>query len=86
MHLHDVNKDNLDHRILGTGKVNLLSLFSEIKKLKILMIPNRKNYSALFRKFRKDIIYMNDLREKLKYKKDGEYPKDRTLSVPHHHN
>ena len=34
MHLHDV-KDNLDHRILGTGKVNLESLFFEIKKLKI---------------------------------------------------
>ena len=33
------------------------------------MIPDRRNYSALFRKFREDIVYMNDLREKLKYKK-----------------
>lgn len=35
MHLHDVTKDNLDHRILGTGKVNILSLFFNIKRLKI---------------------------------------------------
>lgn len=34
IHLHDVSQ-NLDHRILGTGKVNLPILFSEIKKLKI---------------------------------------------------
>lgn len=35
IHLHDVNNDNLDHRVLGTGKVDLESLFFEVKKLKI---------------------------------------------------
>lgn len=34
MHLHDVNKDNLDHRILGEGKIDLPALFLNIKKLK----------------------------------------------------
>jgi uncharacterized LabA/DUF88 family protein len=40
------------------------------KKLKKLIIPNRDKYSSLLRKFiPKDVVFMNNLRGKLEYKK-----------------
>jgi uncharacterized LabA/DUF88 family protein len=38
-------------------------------KLLKLMIPNRNRYSSLLRGFSDDIVFMNDLRGKLEYKK-----------------
>jgi len=67
-----IELNNFDKAIIITGDGDFCCLVKhliEIKKLRILMIPDRKNYSALYRKFRKDIVYMNDLREKLRYKK-----------------
>jgi len=39
-------------------------------KLLKLMIPDRRRYSSLLRKFRKNIVFMNNLRKKLEYKKE----------------
>ena len=67
-----IELNNFNKAIIITGDGDfccLVKYLIEIKKLKILMIPDRINYSALFREFRKDIIYMNELREKLRYKK-----------------
>ena len=36
-----------------------------------LIIPNRNKYSSLLRKFGADIVYMNDLKHRLQYKKEG---------------
>lgn len=36
IHLDDVDTENYDHRILGTGVLNLARLFAEIKKLPIM--------------------------------------------------
>jgi len=38
-------------------------------KLLYLMIPNRYKYSSLLKKFAEKIVFMNDLKEKLEYKK-----------------
>jgi len=67
-----IELNNFNKAIIITGDGDFCCLVKhliEIKKLRILMIPDRKNYSALFREFRKDIIYMNELRGKLRYKK-----------------
>jgi len=32
------------------------------------MIPNRHRYSSLFRKFNREIVFMNNLRDKLEYR------------------
>src|SRR3989339_864902 len=34
-----------------------------------LVIPNRRKYSSLYRKFMSDIVFMNDLKPKLAYSK-----------------
>jgi len=43
-------------------------LIRKVKLLK-LMIPNGEKYSSLCRKFMPDIVFMNNLRRKLEYKK-----------------
>jgi hypothetical protein len=40
----------------------------EPKQLGRLLIPNRNKYSFLLRKFRRDMAFVDDLREKLEYK------------------
>jgi hypothetical protein len=40
-------------------------------KLERLIVPNRHSFSSLLRRFAFDIIFMNDLRNKLGYKKKG---------------
>lgn len=67
-----IELNNFNKAIIITGDGDfccLVKYLTGIKKLRILMVPDRRNYSALFREFRKDIIYMNELREKLRYKK-----------------
>ena len=67
-----IELNNFNKAIIITGDGDfccLVKYLTEIKKLRILMIPDRRNYSALFREFREDIVYMNELRKKLRYKK-----------------
>jgi uncharacterized LabA/DUF88 family protein len=45
----------------------LVDYLAKNQKLLKLMIPDRKRYSSLFRKLMKSIVFMNNLREKLKH-------------------
>ncbi len=47
----------------------LVDYLSKKKKLLKLMIPNQNKYSSLLRKFMADIVFMNNLKKKLEYKK-----------------
>jgi uncharacterized LabA/DUF88 family protein len=48
----------------------LIEYLCKQEKLLKLIIPDRKKYSSLLRKFMKYISFMNNLKEKLEYKKD----------------
>lgn len=43
------------------------------KKLLALIVPNRKGFSALFRKFMEYVVFIDQLKEKIK---EGHYPSD----------
>ncbi len=60
-----------DKAVIVTGDGDFHCLIEYLKKqdkLKRIIIPNRKKFSSLLRKFAKDITFMNDLRKKLEYK------------------
>ncbi|MBA7473807.1 hypothetical protein ES707_09152 [subsurface metagenome] len=64
--------ENFDKAIIITcdGDYScLVRYLTTKKKLLNLMIPDRRRYSALLRQFRKYIVYMNELKVKLEYKK-----------------
>jgi len=72
-----------DRAVLVTGDGDFYCLAEHLhmmSKLKVLLIPNRKSFSALlrFRMFRPYLRYMNDLETKLGYKKKRPH-KDETL-------
>ena len=48
----------------------LVEYLNDQGKLFKLIIPNRNQYSSLLRKFMPYIVFMNNLKEKLKYKKE----------------
>jgi len=55
--------------VSGDGDFHcLLEYLEEKEKLLKLIIPNRLKYSSLLRKFMLKIAFMNNLKEKLKYK------------------
>jgi len=63
---------NYDKAVIVTGDGDFYCLIDYLKKqnkLERLVIPNRYKYSSLLRKFAKDMVFMNDLRRKLEYKK-----------------
>ena len=65
---------NYDKAVIITGDGDfycLIDYLSKQNKLLKLMIPNQKHYSSLFRKFRAEVDFMNNLRNKLEYKKRG---------------
>jgi len=49
----------------------LVDFLRKKQKLLKLMIPNRKKFSSLFRKLMKNIIFISDLKKKLKYMKQN---------------
>jgi uncharacterized LabA/DUF88 family protein len=64
---------NFDKAVIVTGDGDFHCLINYlIKKDKLLklMIPDRKNYSALLRKVRGHIMFMDNLKNKVEYKKD----------------
>ncbi|MFH1193618.1 MAG: NYN domain-containing protein [bacterium] len=66
---------NYDKAIIvsGDGDFHCLIEYLEVrKKLGYIIIPNNKKYSALLRKFRRYFVYLNNLKEKLEYKKERE--------------
>lgn len=74
---------NYDKAIIVTGDGDfycLVKYLIEKKKLEVLVIPNKFKFSALlrFKIVRPYLRFMNDLQEKLEYKKKRPY-KDETL-------
>lgn len=65
--------------VSGDGDFHCLIEYLERKnKLFKVIIPNRKKYSALLRKFRRHFIYLNDAKQRLEKRqnKKREYPSD----------
>jgi len=63
---------NYKKALIITGDGDFYCLVDYLKsknKLLKLMVPNRFHYSSLFRKLSGDIVFMNNLRKKLEYKK-----------------
>ncbi|MBI2251664.1 MAG: NYN domain-containing protein [Armatimonadetes bacterium] len=63
---------NYDKALIVTGDGDFYCLVDYlIKQDKILklMIPNRHKFSSLFRKFSSHMVFMNNLKHKLEYKK-----------------
>jgi uncharacterized LabA/DUF88 family protein len=63
---------NYDKALIVTGDGDfgcLIEHLKRVKKLLNLMLPDRNQYSSLLRKFSPDIIFMNNLRGKLEYRK-----------------
>ncbi len=74
---------NYERAVIATGDGDFYCLaqyLHEQGKLEALLIPNRRKYSALLKWdiFRPYSRYMNDLEQKLAYKKKGPH-KDETL-------
>ncbi len=67
-----VEYDNYDKALIVTGDGDLYCLVDYLiknGKLLKLMIPDRNNFSSLFRKMVPYMAFMNDLRGKLEYDK-----------------
>jgi uncharacterized LabA/DUF88 family protein len=67
-----VEYPNYDKALIVSGDGDFYCLVYYLKgkdKLLKLMIPNRNRYSSLLRKFSKEMVFMNDLRGKLEYKR-----------------
>jgi uncharacterized LabA/DUF88 family protein len=63
---------NYDKAVIATGDGDFYCLIDHLRKddkLERLIIPNRYKYSSLLRGFASDMIFMNDLKDKLRYKK-----------------
>ena len=63
---------NYDKALIVSGDGDFYCLVDYLKrkdKLLKLMIPNRTRYSSLLRKFSQYIVFMNDLKGKLEYKR-----------------
>ncbi len=71
--LHSViEMQNYDKAIIVSGDGDyhcLVDYLIKQDKLLHLMIPNKYKYSSLLKKFAKKIVFMNNLKEKLEYKK-----------------
>jgi len=73
-----IELQNYDKAVVITGDGDfycLVKYLIEQERIKALIIPNRLKYSALlkFKLFRPYLRFMNDLREKLQYKKKSPY-------------
>ena len=67
-----IEYEKYDKALIVTGDGDFYCLVDHLRKkqkLVKLMIPNRKKFSSLFRKLMKDIVFMSDLKKKLKYAK-----------------
>ena len=67
-----VEYDNYDKALIVTGDGDFYCLVDYLikqNKLLKLMIPDREKFSSLFRKLVPHTVFMNNLKEKLEYKK-----------------
>ena len=66
-----IELSNYDKAVIVTGDGDFHCLIDFLKKqnkLARIIVPNRDKFSSLLRKFAPDMVFMNDLREKFKYK------------------
>lgn len=66
-----IEYSNYDKAVIVTGDGDFHCLIEYLKKqskLEKLIVPNRYKFSSLLRKFALDMVFMNDLKEKLEYK------------------
>ncbi|MGR3176209.1 MAG: NYN domain-containing protein [Candidatus Scalindua sp.] len=64
---------NYDKALIVTGDGDFYCLVNYLiknNKLLKLMIPNKNRFSSLFRKIMSHIVFMNNLKDKLKYDKE----------------
>lgn len=78
-----IEYSNYDKAVIVTGDGDfycLVKYLIEKKKLEVIIVPNRDKFSALlrFKICRQYLRFMNDLKDKLEYKKKRPY-KDETL-------
>lgn len=62
---------NYDKAVIVTGDGDCYCLIKHLKKqgkLKRLIIPNQLKYSSLLREFAPDMLFLNGLKDKLRYK------------------
>ena len=67
-----VEYQRYDKALIVTGDGDFYCLVDYLikqNKLLKLMIPNEKKFSSLFRKVMQHVVFMNNLREKLEYRK-----------------
>jgi uncharacterized LabA/DUF88 family protein len=67
-----IEYSNYDKALIVSGDGDFYCLVDYLKqqgKLLNLMISNQRKYSSLFRKFSLDLVFMNNLKEKLEFKK-----------------
>ncbi|MBI4650278.1 NYN domain-containing protein, partial [Candidatus Desantisbacteria bacterium] len=67
-----VEYNNFDKALIVTGDGDFYCLVDYLRKhnkLLKLMIPNKKSFSCFFRKLMSHIIFMNNLRDKIGYRK-----------------
>lgn len=67
-----IEYENYDKALIATGDGDFYCLVDYLmKKSKLLhiMIPNKYKYSSLFRKMRRYLVFMNNLKMKLAYKR-----------------
>ena len=68
--------------ISGDGDFHcLIEYLSEHEKLAHLLVPNRKRYSSLLRKYMPKISFLNSLKKKLGYKNNLHYKGKRKIQV-----
>ena len=68
-----VEYQRYDKALLVTGDGDFYCLVDYLikqEKLLKLMVPNENKFSSLFRKIMSHVVFMNNLREKLEYRKD----------------
>lgn len=68
-----VEYQRYDKALLVTGDGDFYCLVDYLikqEKLLKLMVPNEKKFSSLFRKVMSHVVFMNNLKEKLEYRKD----------------
>lgn len=57
--------------VSGDGDFHcLIEYLHKMNKLECVIVPNFFKFSALLRKFMKDLVFLNRLRDKLEYKKE----------------
>ncbi len=67
-----IEYQNFNQALIVTGGADFFCLVDYLKKKKKLlnlMIPNRRKYSSLLRKFNKETVFMNNLKDKIGVKK-----------------